>query len=139
MKVIKKTAKVIGKTVGTTALVVTGVSSTVLKSVSDTAGFELGSTVFGSAKKASFKGIKKMWSKKKVDEAVNKGESTIETETVRKIMEGYLNKAKAARKAAELYKQKGDESKYQSLMEEHERCMEKYRSAREEYRQKCSR
>lgn len=51
--------KTLGKSIGTTALVVTGVSSALFKTAADTVGFELGSTVLGSAKDASFKGIKK--------------------------------------------------------------------------------
>ena len=47
--------------IGTTVLGATGVASSVLKSMCDTAGVELGSEIFGAAQDASFNGIRNMW------------------------------------------------------------------------------
>ena len=49
------------KLVGSAVLGVTGVASTVLESMFDTVGVELGSEIFGAAKDASFNGIRNMW------------------------------------------------------------------------------
>ena len=57
MGIIKGCAKVLGSAV----LGVTGVASTVLKGMFDTAGIEVGSEIFGAAKDASFNGIRNMW------------------------------------------------------------------------------
>lgn len=53
--------KGIGKVLGTTVLGATGVASTVLKGMFDTAGVEIGSEIFGAAKEASFNGIRNIW------------------------------------------------------------------------------
>lgn len=136
MGIIKKTVKTVGKTIGTTALVVTGVSSTILKTAADTVGFELGSEAFECTKNGSFKGIRKMWSKN-LDKPLDKLESATEMVSFRSARDGYLNKANASKKKAELYRRNGDEANYQSCMAEYERCMDKYRDLQSEYRGRC--
>ena len=59
--------KALGKTIGTAALVTTGTASAILKGVSDTVGFEIGSEVLGAAKDASFNGVRSIWSDKSLE------------------------------------------------------------------------
>lgn len=56
--------KTIGKTLGTAALITTVTASAILKGVSDTVGFEIGSEVLGIAKDTSFNGVCSIWSDK---------------------------------------------------------------------------
>lgn len=62
--------KGIGKVLGTTVLGATGVASTVLKGIFDTAGVEIGSKIFGAAKDASFNGICSIWGAEPPEEEV---------------------------------------------------------------------
>ena len=57
MGILKGCAKVVGSVV----LGATGIASTVLKGMCDTAGVELGSEIFGAAKDASFDAIRNIW------------------------------------------------------------------------------
>lgn len=127
--------KTVGKTIGTTILTATGVTSTVLKTCSDHVGFELGSEIFGSAKDASFNGIKKMWSSKKADNFAEKTESLSRLEALRNARDGYLNKANAAKQIAEMAEQNGNERKQREYEAEYNRCMNKYRSLDIQYRE----
>ena len=109
--------KALGKTVGTAALVVTGSASAILKGVSDTVGFELGSEILDSAKNASFNGIKSMWDSEGAEKTTEKldGISDVVSEGSRKSM------ASTARRMAEIAKANGDMEKYEHYMEQYER------------------
>ena len=107
--------KTIGKTLGTAALITTGTASAILKGVSDTVGFEIGSEVLGAAKDASFNGVRSIWSDKnlecidKMDDLDSKvGDAT------RKQM------ARTAKQAAEIARKNGDEEKYEHYMNQYE-------------------
>ncbi len=109
--------KFIGKTIGTATLVVTGTASTVLKGVSDAVGFQIGSEILGSAKDASFNGIRSMWSDKDIENSISKSD---------KLEEGTYNStrsqmARTAKQAADLAKKNGDMDKYEYYMEQYER------------------
>ena len=127
--------KTVGKTIGTTILTATGVTSTILKTCADQVGFELGSEILGSAKKASFNGIKKMWSNKQADKFTEKTESLSRLETLRNARDGYLNKANAAKQISEMAEQNGNEIKQREYESEYNRCMNKYRSLDIQYRE----
>ena len=108
--------KGIGKVLGTTVLGVTGVASTVLKGVFDTAGVELGSEVFGAAKDASFNGIRNMWDSEKAQDNISKAEMqsyAVEDAARRKM-------ADTAYKMAQTAKRNGDMDKYETYMEKYE-------------------
>ena len=126
--------KILGKAIGTTALTVTGITATVVKTCADSVGNEFWSTFSNSAKNASFNGIKKMWSNKKVDKFTQNVNSITEKETLRNARDGYLNKAKAAKKFAEAAKQKGNETKQKEYESEYERCMNMYNKLDLQYR-----
>lgn len=107
--------KTIGKTLGTAALITTGTASAILKGVSDTVGFEIGSEVLGAAKDASFNGVRSIWNDKdlecmdKMDDLDFKvGDAT------RKQM------ARTAKQAAEIARKNGDEEKYEHYMNQYE-------------------
>ena len=104
------------KAIGTVALAATGTASTVLKGVSDAAGIELGSEIFGAAKDASFNGIRSMWSSETAYQIVNKTENAaLGTEdAARRMM------ADTAYKMAQTAKQNGDTEKYESYMQKYE-------------------
>ena len=70
----------------------------------------MGSDVFGDAKDASFNGIKKMWRKKDLNKKLDKVGSAAESATYQNLMNGYFNKANAAKKIAQKAKQIGDDS-----------------------------
>lgn len=109
--------KTLGKTVGTAALVVTGSASAILKGVSDTVGFEIGSEILGCAKDASFNGIRNMWDSSTVQNTANKLDNmdTTVAECSRKGM------ASTARKMADIAKSNGDMEKYEYYMDQYER------------------
>lgn len=103
------------KLVGTAALVVTGTASTVLKGVSEAAGVEIGSELFGATKDASFDGIRNLWNSDDCDEVVNHGEDisvNVEDAARRKM-------ADTAYRAAQIAKKNGDEEKYEKYMEKY--------------------
>lgn len=103
------------KLVGTAALVVTGTASTVLKGVSEAAGVEIGSELFGATKDASFDGIRNLWNSDDCDEVVNQGEDisvNVEDAARRKM-------ADTAYRAAQIAKKNGDEEKYEKYMEKY--------------------
>ena len=91
--------KAIGKTLGTAALITTGTASAVLKGVSDTVGFEIGSEILGAAKDASFSGVRSIWSDKDL-ECMDKmeGLDSKAADASRKTM------ARTAKQAAEIAK-----------------------------------
>lgn len=109
------------KVVGTATLAVTGSVSAILKGVADTVGFELGSELLEAAKDASFNGIRSVWD--------GGGEAMDMLENASYKMEGAADSIKrssarsmadTARKAALIAKQKGDEDKYEELMEKYQ-------------------
>lgn len=104
------------KLVGSVALVATGTASTVLKGMSDTVGFELGSELFGAAKNASFNGIRNMWDSDAAQNAIDMGEEmsySVEDSTRRKM-------ADTAYRMAQTAKHNGDEEKYERYMAKYE-------------------
>lgn len=107
--------KTIGKTLGTAALIVTGTASTVLKGISDTVGFELGSEVLGAAKDASFNGVRSMWSDKdlKCVDKMDGLDYKIEDAAHKQM-------ARTAKQAAEIAKKNGDEERYEYYMNQYE-------------------
>lgn len=107
--------KFIGKTLGTAALVTTGTASSVLKGLSDTVGFELGSEILGAAKDASFDGVRSIWSDKDL-ECIDKMEDLdykVENATRSQM-------ARTAKQAAEVAKKNGNMDKYEYYMNQYE-------------------
>lgn len=103
------------KVVGSAALGVTGVVSTVLKGVSDTAGIEIGSEIFGAAKDASFNGIRSMWDSESAQETITKAEQAsygVEDATRRTM-------ADTAYRMAQTAKHNGDIEKYETYMQKY--------------------
>ena len=109
--------KFIGKTIGTATLVVTGTASTVLKGVSDAVGFEIGSELLGSAKDASFNGIRTMWSDKDIENGISKSDKL--EDNIRSGTQSQM--ARTAKQAADIAKKNGDMEKYEYYMEQYER------------------
>ena len=107
--------KTIGKTFGTAALITTGAASAVLKGVSDTVGFEIGSEVLGAAKDASINGVRSIWSEKDL-ECMDKmdGIDSKVSDAARRQM------ARTAKQAAEIARKNGDEEKYEHYMRQYE-------------------
>ena len=101
------------KLAGSAALVVTGTASTVLKGVSDAAGIELGSQLFGATKDASFNGIRAMWDGDAVNDAIDKAESYDAEGAARRKM------ADTAYRMAQTAKRNGDMEKYETYMEKY--------------------
>lgn len=97
-------------------LVATGTASTVLKGMSDAAGIEIGSEIFGAAKDASFNGIRGMWDNDGLQTAVDKAEEISDGtgDAMRRQM------ATTARRAAQIARQNGDMEKYEYYMEQYE-------------------
>ena len=102
------------KVVGTVALGATGVASKILGEVSDVAGFEIGSDLFGMAKDASLDGIRSMWNSESVDSNIDKIDSS---------SYGFVNRklADTAKRAANIAKANGDTEKYNYYMEQYEK------------------
>ena len=103
------------KVVGSAALAVTGTASTVLKGMSDAAGIELGSEIFGAAKDASFNGIRSMWDGEKANDVINKAEEKsygVEDAARRKM-------ADTAYQMAQTAKRNGDMEKYETYMQKY--------------------
>lgn len=100
------------KVVGSAALVVTGTASTVLKGMSDAAGLELGSELFGAVKNASFDGIRNMWGSESADQKITDYEVSAEDGS-RRMM------AETAYKMAQTAKKNGDMEKYETYMEKY--------------------
>lgn len=109
--------KFVGKTIGTATLVVTGTTSTVLKGVSDAVGFEIGSELLGSAKDASFNGIRYMWKGKDLEKNISKADKV--EDTIRNGTQNHM--ARTAKQAADLAKKNGDIEKYNYYMEQYEK------------------
>ena len=102
------------KVAGTAALIVTGTASAILKGVSETGGFELGSELFGSTKEASFNGIKKMWSNGEEErEEFLEGMSDEADNAARRKL------ADTAYRAAQIAKENGDVEKYERYMDQY--------------------
>lgn len=102
------------KVAGTAALIVTGTASAILKGVSETGGFELGSELFSSTKEASFNGIKKMWSNGEEDrEKFLAGMSDGADDAARRKM------ADTAYQMAQTAKRNGDMEKYETYMQKY--------------------
>jgi 3-oxoacyl-ACP reductase-like protein len=121
--------KFVGKTLGTATLVVTGVTTTVLKGVSDTVGFEIGSNLLGMAKDASFNGIRSMWSEKDLEGGLSKVDNMDQ-----KIQQGsYSQMARTAKQAAETAKKQADIALRNGDSEKYQICMEKYEHYMSEY------
>lgn len=103
------------KVVATAALTVTGTASTVLKGMSDAAGIELGSEIFGAAKDASFNGIRSMWDSDSAQETIDKAQDasySVEDAARRKM-------ANTAYQMAQTAKRNGDMEKYESYMQKY--------------------
>lgn len=104
--------KIIGKTLGTATLVTTGVASAILKGVSDTVGFEIGSEVLSVAKDASFNGVRSIWSDKDL-EFIDKMECIdYKVENVAR-----SQMARTAKQAADIARRNGDIEKYEQYMD----------------------
>ena len=112
MGIIKGCAKL----VGTVLLGATGTASTILKGVSDTVGFELGSELFGAAKDASFNGVRSIWDGEDAAERIDRAEekSYDVEESTRRSM------ANTAYRMAQTAKRNGDMEKYETYMEKYE-------------------
>lgn len=108
--------KAIGKTVGSAALITTGAASAILKGVSDTVGFEIGSQVLGAAKDASFNGVRSIWSDKDL-EFMDKMDSM--DEKVGNATRSQM--ARTAKQAADLARKNGNEERYEHYMSMYER------------------
>ncbi len=108
--------KTIGKTLGTATLVTTGTASAILKGLSDTVGFELGSEAMDVAKNASFKGVHSMW-KDKDTSCVDKIEAL--DGKVERVTRSQM--ARTAKQAADIAKKNKDMDKYERYMNQYER------------------
>ncbi len=108
--------KGIGKVLGTTVLGATGVASSVLKGVFDTAGVELGSEIFGAAQEASFNGIRCMWDGEEAQERIEHAQND-----AYRLEEGSRRAmADTAYRMAKIAKQNGDMEKYETYMAKYE-------------------
>ena len=106
--------KTVGKTLGTAALITTGTASAVLKGVSDTVGFELGSELLDAAKDASFNGVRSIWSDRDLDMSkLDDLDFKVGDATRRQL-------ARTAKQAAEIARKNGDEEKYEHYMNQYE-------------------
>ena len=107
--------KIIGKTVGTAALITTGTASAILKGVSDTVGFEIGSEILGAAKDASFNGVHSIWSDKdlKYINKIDNLDCKVENATRSQM-------ARTAKQAAEIARKNGDMEQYEYYMDQYE-------------------
>ena len=107
--------KTIGKVTGTAVLSATWLASGILKKASDTAGFELGSELFGAGNDASANGIKRLWNKQDSEpSSASEGDEEIallkeERHKKRVAAANIREMAIAAQKA-------GNDEKYNSLM-----------------------
>lgn len=104
------------KAAGTVVLAATGTASTVLKGMSDAAGIELGSEIFGAAKDASFNGIRSMWDGEAANEAIDAAQEKsfgAEDAARRKMADTAYQMAQTARR-------NGDMEKYETYMEKYE-------------------
>lgn len=112
MGILKGCAKMIGSVV----LGATGVASTVLKGMSDTVGFELGSELFGAVKDGSFNGIRNMWDSEAAQTRIDNAEdkSFAVEDAVRRKM------ADTAYQMAQTAKRNGDMEKYETYMAKYE-------------------
>ena len=104
--------KTIAKIAGSGVLVVTGTASGILKGVSDTIGFELGSEIFDGAKKASFNGISSMWSNNETSSKLRDLGDSAEKGA-------HLKMADTAYRAAQIAKEHGDMEKYNRYMKKY--------------------
>ena len=114
--------KGIGKVLGTTVLGATGVASTVLKGIFDTAGVEIGSEIFGAAKDASFNGIRSIWGAEppEADVYLSEEEERVAgiTEEIRKLKAQALRCKDMAQKSSDENARQNFMARYESLMEE---------------------
>ncbi len=126
--------KIVGKTIGTATLVVTGTTSTILKGVSDAVGFEIGSELLGSAKDASFNGIRSMWSSKDLEKDIaksNKLESGTQAAIHNNAAQTAKKMAETAKRAADIARKNNDDEKYEACMLKYETYMSKYEELKE--------
>ena len=107
--------KIIGKTLGTATLITTGLTSSVLKGLSDTVGFELGSEILGAAKDASLNGIHSIWHDKDLGCVDKMNNLDYKVENVAR-----SQMARTAKQAAEIAKKNGDMDKYHHYMNQYE-------------------
>ena len=114
--------KGIGKVLGTTVLGATGVASTVLKEMFDTAGVEVGSEIFGAAKDASFNGIRNIWGAEPPaeEEYADERDARIAAtkEEIRKLKVKAYKSKDYANKATDENVRDNFRSRYEGLMEE---------------------
>lgn len=103
------------KAAGTVVLAATGTASTVLKGVSDAAGIELGSEIFGAAKDASFNGLRSIWDGETANNVIDAAQETSDGagDFARRKM------AETAYKMAQTAKRNGDMEKYETYMEKY--------------------
>lgn len=105
----------IGKGLGTAVLITTGTASAVLKGVSDTVGFEIGSELLDAAKNASFDKVRSLWNDEELS-GVDKLEILdFKTETIAR-----SQMARTAKQAADLAKKNGDMDRYERYMAQYE-------------------
>ena len=107
------------KLAGTAILGATTVASKVLEEVSNAAGVEVGSEIFGAAKNASMNGIKGIWSDGEeggliddIDKKAHEFDESTQGACKRKM-------AETAKRAAEIAKKNGDMEKYEHYMEQY--------------------
>ena len=115
--------KLVGKTVGTAALVVTGTVSAIVRQAANFANNAELESLLGKAQDASFNKVKDMWT---ADE--NKDGKYYEKQDLKSMERAYNSKLNAAyqcRNMADIAKKAGDDDKYNLYME-------KYRALREE-------
>lgn len=101
-------------------LTVTGTASTVLKGMSETAGVELGSELFGAIKDASFNGIRNMWDMEAPQEeeyaTEEEAESAAAREEIRKLKAQALRCKEMAQKATDENMRQKFMNRYEDLM-----------------------
>ncbi len=107
--------KFIGKTLGTATLLTTGTASAVLKGLTDTVGFDIGSDILEAAKEASFDGVRSMWEDKELHfvDKLNELDGDVGDATRSQM-------ARTAREAAEVARKNGDMDKYEMYMDQYE-------------------
>lgn len=107
--------KFVGKALGVATLFTTGTASAILKGVSDTVGFELGSELLDSAKNASFNGARSILghSASPTMDKLDALDDAAGTAARRKM-------AETARKVAEIARKNGDMDRYEHYMDQYE-------------------
>lgn len=102
-------------------LAATGTASTILKGMSDTVGFELGSELFGAAKDASFNGVRSMWDM----EGPQEEEYATEEEAKQAEIDKEIHKIKVqALRCRDMAEKATNEEMRQNFMERHDALWE---------------